>query len=93
MATVLRNLRIACPNCNATLDTHCGKVRLTNACAGCGSPIAPHRKFCGYRCVGRTSKNLRPAARKVERPPLPQLLDEIERLGRPRLKFADLMGW
>jgi len=21
----IKNLRIACPNCNATLDTHCGK--------------------------------------------------------------------
>jgi hypothetical protein len=21
----LNNLRIVCPNCNATLDTHCGK--------------------------------------------------------------------
>lgn len=21
----LENLRIVCPNCNATLDTHCGK--------------------------------------------------------------------
>jgi hypothetical protein len=65
----LANLRIVCPNCNATLETHCGKVRLTNTCVSCGSAISPNRKFCGLRCARRASKNLRPASRKVERPP------------------------
>lgn len=26
----LENLRIVCPNCNATLDTHCGKNKMTS---------------------------------------------------------------
>lgn len=30
----LENLRIICPNCNATLDTHCGKNK-PHECAGC----------------------------------------------------------
>jgi hypothetical protein len=24
----IENIRIVCPNCNATLDTHCGKIRV-----------------------------------------------------------------
>jgi hypothetical protein len=26
----IENIRIVCPNCNATLDTHCGKIRVKN---------------------------------------------------------------
>ena len=43
----LENLRIVCPNCAATLDTHCGKnfVRKHHdrSCAHCGAQFRPRR--------------------------------------------------
>lgn len=74
----LLNLRILCPNCNATLDTHCGrkmsiyreKVTKKNSCCICGVKIYKGSK----KCVGCNTFNLR----KVERPSLEQLLLDIE---------------
>jgi len=38
----LENLRILCPNCAATLDTHCGRnVHRTRQCATCGADFRP----------------------------------------------------
>jgi hypothetical protein len=88
----LENLRIVCPNCAATLDTHCGRANagappLRN-CLRCGALFrAGHRKqkFCSRPCgirrtrgVGTTEGILRPETRKVERPPYEQLLEEVE---------------
>lgn len=78
----IENLRIVCPNCNATLDTHCGKQnrhrRPDRICPVCGVSFRPKSRdqrhcsrYCGTRhLVGRT--------RRVERPPFDQLLREIE---------------
>ena len=41
----IENLRVVCPNCAATLDTHCGKavkrVRHERTCVGCGTLFYP----------------------------------------------------
>jgi hypothetical protein len=50
----LENLRIVCPNCAATLETHCGRnLPRQRACVGCGESFAPrtlHERFCSFRC-------------------------------------------
>jgi hypothetical protein len=77
----LENLRIVCPNCNATLDTHCGRNRRKRPdrpCELCGTPYSPRydtQRFCSRRCGVR--HNL-PRARRVDRPPYEQLMREIE---------------
>lgn len=86
----LENLRIVCPNCAATLDTHCGRKnrqeRPTRACKRCGTEFtakySSHR-YCSHSCGcrwDRTSLRGRPqpAIRKAERPPYEKLLTEIE---------------
>jgi hypothetical protein len=86
----LENLRIVCPNCAATLDTHCGRKnrreRPVRSCARCGreftAKYSTHR-YCSQSCGSRWDRSrLRgvpcPQARKVERPPYEQLLAEIE---------------
>jgi hypothetical protein len=77
----LENLRILCPNCNATLDTHCGRKnkreRAERACAYCGErfwPRARRQRFCSRQCGVRHNA---PALRRVERPPYDQLVAEL----------------
>lgn len=80
----LENLRIVCPNCAATLDTHCGRnVPRVRACATCGAHFSPANKkhrYCSRRCgyPAQGSRAPAPARRKVERPPYRQLLAEIQ---------------
>jgi hypothetical protein len=84
----LENLRIVCPNCAATLDTHCGrKNRLDvtdRACLRCGQPFTPrstHQQYCSRECGRRAPRpskgvpNL--GLRRAARPPHDQLLREI----------------
>ena len=84
----LENLRIVCPNCNATLDTHCGRSarREPRACARCGSmfqPRYPTHHHCSRDCGQRHDRRRKilPAARRAARPPLDQLRAEIAELG------------
>jgi hypothetical protein len=86
----LQNLRIVCPNCAATLDTHCARGRrLTRAeqeCVRCGTSFRPKyatQRYCSRACGTRWDRAgvPRPAARRVERPPYPQLLREVRALG------------
>ena len=86
----LENLRIVCPNCAATLDTHCGRKNRSlpteRECLGCGEPfmaITPSTAFCSQICVGKMHHDERlgiakPEFRRVERPPFAQLLAEIK---------------
>jgi ribosomal protein S27AE len=83
----LENLRILCPNCNATLATHCGrKNRLPpepRDCKHCGEAFMPKHSrhwYCGPSCGQRAPcrAGTRPQTRRVERPPYEQLLAEIE---------------
>jgi len=82
----LENLRIVCPNCAATLDTHCGrKNRLEPSerdCVLCGTPFrarTPRQRYCSRACGTRASTRgvPRPDRRRVERPPYDVLLREI----------------
>jgi hypothetical protein len=82
----LENLRILCPNCAATLDTHCARknriVRDPIECARCGLSFVPRfdeQRYCSRSCGSRW---LRPPdshdhLRRVERPPYEQLVAEV----------------
>lgn len=83
----LENLRIVCPNCAATLDTHCGRKnrldREPRSCLHCGNQFIPkyatHRycsQICGTHSKG--SREPRPERRKVERPSYEQLMADVE---------------
>ncbi len=80
----LFNLRIVCPNCAATLDTHCGRnLPRESLCKTCGKAFAPRtadRRFCSLRCVnlGRFVGVAHPERRKVERPSAAQLAKDLE---------------
>ena len=79
----LENLRIVCPNCNATLDTHCGRNTRKpppdpRDCALCGTRFDPkhvHQRYCSQVCGQRHgSKGPRPQTRRAIRPALETLL-------------------
>jgi hypothetical protein len=83
----LENLRMICPNCAATLDTHCGRKnsleRPKRQCRRCGETFEaqrPEQRYCSRACGSRypRSREPRPETRKVDRPPYEQLLAEIE---------------
>lgn len=82
----LENLRIVCPNCAATLDTHCGRKNraqpVSRPCLHCGAdffPAHPCQRYCSRYCGRRWDRKglAKMGARKVERPPCGQLMDEI----------------
>jgi hypothetical protein len=82
----LENLRIVCPNCAATLDTHCGrKNRLSREprnCLHCGKEFVPkyaRHRYCSHPCGihSKGPREPRPERRKVERPPYERLMAEI----------------
>jgi hypothetical protein len=91
----LENLRIVCPNCAATLETHCGRAhpgRLPpeRTCQRCGKAFRPKyrgHRYCSRECGSRWDRGPRGAgvpqihARRVDRPARLELIDEIERLG------------
>jgi len=83
----LENLRIACPNCAATFETHCGRNRGARPdsrdCGWCGDAFAPkyvQQRFCSISCATRNQRRAyepQPQIRRVERPPYPQLMREL----------------
>jgi len=82
----LENLRIACPNCAATFDTHCGRnftpFRESRACETCQTEFYSRhaeQRFCSPSCGYRSPRRRwdRRKLRKVERPPYDQLLQEV----------------
>jgi hypothetical protein len=73
----IENLRIVCPNCNATLSTHGGRnvkhvEKIKDTCE-CGKKISGHNKVCP------TCSQIK--QRKVERPDYLTLIQDIENLG------------
>lgn len=86
----IENLQIVCPNCAATLDTHCGRKNRREPeirnCKRCGKEFqAKYRdhRYCSHSCGCRWDRAKlrgRPVAeyRRVKRPPYEQLLAEIE---------------
>jgi hypothetical protein len=83
----LENLQIVCPNCAATLDTHCGRnMTAYRLCETCGVTFkAGHRvqRYCSPRCAGHGEGSRRGhlRLRRVDRPPYDQLLREVAALG------------
>jgi hypothetical protein len=85
----LANLRIVCPNCAATLDTHCGRQnkikRAARSCAVCGDEFIRRydaQRHCSRRCGTRSAKRRSgPAVWKVPHPPYDQLLTDVKQLG------------
>ncbi len=86
----LENLRLVCPNCNSTLDTHCGRKNRRPAversglrCGGTFLPRHERNRYCSRDCGQRAHRDRgpRPATRRVDRPPYDQLLREIAVLG------------
>jgi HNH endonuclease len=82
----LENLRMLCPNCNATLDTHCGRNKPrempARVCLRCGGEFVPNaegQRYCSRACGagGDRTGGPRPDLRLVERPPYEQLLAEL----------------
>lgn len=82
----LTNLRIVCPNCAATFDTHCGRhnrqLPAVRECARCGAEFAPRyagQRHCSRRCGTRhANRRRRLSTRRVERPTYARLLAELE---------------
>lgn len=89
----LENLRIVCPNCAATLDTHCGRKnrveKAKRSCRRCGAsfvPGRPEQRYCSRECGTRWDRSKlrgrsKPGIRRAKRPPYQQLLAEIESMG------------
>jgi ribosomal protein S27AE len=83
----IENLRIVCPNCAATFDTHCGRQnRIPDAervCPHCGTTFRAksHRqRYCSRSCGSRYDRAglAKPGARRVERPPYEELVAEVK---------------
>jgi hypothetical protein len=88
----LENLRIICPNCAASLNTHCSRnrtdspLREPRKCRRCGEEFfasTNRQRYCSPHCGRRWDRRGRAlvVGRKVDRPPEDQLLREIEELG------------
>lgn len=78
----VENLRILCPNCNATLPTHCGKNNRKNKCQKCSVNINHNGKYC-RNCFYETLKG-KPSfsTRKVKnRPTEIQIIKDVNELG------------
>jgi hypothetical protein len=82
----LENLQVVCPNCAATLSTHCGRNNAfieSRTCLHCAEEFQPDRggqRYCSFECGIRSpgSNAPQPERRKVERPPYEQLIAELE---------------
>ncbi len=66
----LENLRIVCPNCNATLPTHCGKNKNTL------TSVIDKRTV-----MTKNKEEFNKRRRKVERPDYVTLIEDVERFG------------
>jgi ferredoxin len=80
------NLRIVCPNCAATLDTHCGRKNRLHVeprdCLHCGDQFVPKydaQLYCSQPCGvhSKGPRQPRPERRKVERPSYDQLMTDL----------------
>jgi hypothetical protein len=58
----LDNLRLLCPNCNATLDTHCGRNiqgrKKLNHCSVCDKEITSRHKVCSPQCSSELKRQM-----------------------------------
>ena len=76
----LENLRIVCPNCNATLDTHGGrnnkKEQRKYTCPDCDGPMGATSTWCNV-CA---KKHYKASKRKFDRPPYEVLVADVNKL-------------
>jgi hypothetical protein len=96
----IENLRILCPNCNATLETHCGRknqlIPPMRNCLVCGQEFKPKylaHKHCSRECGSQHAnrhRRPRPQSRKVERPSYGRL--SIERSQMSTVKVGAKYG-
>jgi len=71
----LDNLRIVCPNCNATLPTHCGKnLAEKKYCLDCEAPI----KRSSTRCQKCNNKQTNKSREKIDWPSTEKLLEMVK---------------
>jgi transposase-like protein len=81
----IENLRIVCPNCAATLDTHCGRANRIERTRICGEQFRARfaaQQYCSQRCGARHDRGRpKPETRKVDRPPYARLKREVAALG------------
>ena len=80
----LENLRIVCPNCAATFDTHCGRNK-PRRCRGCEELFRPaygDQTYCSHACwrSSEAARVDRPDRRKVPRPTYEQLLADLREM-------------
>lgn len=81
----IENLRIVCPNCAATFETHCGRKNRgeSRACARCGVSFLPQRgsqRYCSRECGMRHNTGRgrpHPETRKVPRPSYEELRADL----------------
>jgi HNH endonuclease len=82
----LENLQIVCPNCAATLSTHCARNRRARICPTCGIEFrrrSLRQQYCCLRCWhdSEARKSIDPQPRyKVERPSYERLLADLREL-------------
>jgi hypothetical protein len=85
----LENLRMLCPNCNATLATHCGRnTPRERVCPGCQQVFIPssiQHRYCSTQCWGTIYSNRKkgvpqPWLRRVERPPYGRLVGDLAQM-------------
>jgi hypothetical protein len=85
----LKNLQIVCPNCAATLETHCGK-NLRGICEICGESAKYGKLYCSSKCYHKAQKSMLKTdqtiqsdiqQRKSKRPLYSQLKEDIQKLG------------
>lgn len=80
----IENLRIVCPNCNATFETHAGRnrkrTRNIRVCI-CGREILDDKTYCSNDCYEKQIHRPRISKRKVMRPAYNVLLAECNRFG------------
>lgn len=86
----LENLAFLCPNCHQQTNTWGSQASMICGAAGCTRRRLQNRKYCSDACKTEARRAsgrepcrsfLRPLFRRVQRPPLQQLLDETESLG------------
>jgi hypothetical protein len=83
----IENLRIVCPNCAGTLETHCGRNKMVGRdprlCLHCGTefiPKYPTHRYCSQECGvhSKGSREPKPDIRKVPRPSYEQLVSDLK---------------
>ncbi len=75
----LENLRVVCPNCNATLDTHCGKHRSMRSMKLKALGLKEDIDFRRLPTEGKRLSGIK--RRKVERPPVEEVLEQVKKNG------------